>query len=168
MQFNLIVRLNNNLLCPVCCKPSESLKFVYQQCELNCTTIHYTESNIFFCLKSCQMFAHLWIIVYLALFSKYAECQGTFNFPDNPVPTPPDSSEDLPELEGMPMPFFAVKFLSNTENVIRSTSCNSSYSSSYKRNNVAYISNSINKYCHTSWSNLHLCSYQFMQYNRHR
>lgn len=52
------------------------------------------------------MFARLWIIVYLTLFSKHADCQGSFNFPDNPQPTPPDSSEELPDLEGMDLAFF--------------------------------------------------------------
>lgn len=49
------------------------------------------------------MFAHLWIIACLTIFSPHVECQdGAFNFPDDPQPTPEDASDVLPMgLEGI-------------------------------------------------------------------
>lgn len=52
-------------------------------------------------MESSQMCTSLWIIVFLTVFARHAECQGTFNFPDNPQPTPADSSDVLPGLEGV-------------------------------------------------------------------
>ncbi len=46
------------------------------------------------------MLSYLWTIAFLVVFSRHAQCQGTFNFPDNPQPTPEDSSDVLPGLEG--------------------------------------------------------------------
>lgn len=46
------------------------------------------------------MFKQLLIIACLTMFSRHVECQGTFNFPDDPKPTPEDSSDVLPGLEG--------------------------------------------------------------------
>lgn len=51
------------------------------------------------------MFKHLFIIACLTMFSRQVECQGSFNFPDNPQPTPEDSSDVLPGLEGVYLSF---------------------------------------------------------------
>ncbi|KAJ6636460.1 Phenoloxidase-activating factor 2 [Pseudolycoriella hygida] len=47
-----------------------------------------------------MMFPNGWVIAFLFVFLKQAECQGAFNFPDDPQPTPADSSDTLPGLEG--------------------------------------------------------------------
>lgn len=47
-----------------------------------------------------QMFTYLWLITYLAVCLQHAQGQGTFNFPDNPQPTPEDENDVLPGLEG--------------------------------------------------------------------
>ncbi|XP_037046275.1 phenoloxidase-activating factor 2-like [Bradysia coprophila] len=45
------------------------------------------------------MIACLWFVACSAVFFQYVHGQGTFNFPDNPPPTPEDKDDVLPGLE---------------------------------------------------------------------